>query len=165
MKALPLAYTAFAILTGIVMCRFTYDQNVQQLWDLHHERLDWDTEAPLLVQVQRSWTDTELVETNVISTIAQAKARKRKTTDDDFYWLPKRFSTNTEPFRTDELAPYFVRPAVECGFNLIMKGYEDIKVKAGSPQEGGVVKFMCNRGRKHKDKTPKDTEKAPNHTP
>ena len=77
-----------------------------------------------------------------MDTIGKRKAAKRKTSPDDFYWLPSQFCINTPEFREKTLIPHFVRPCIAAGFNLVAKGWED---------RNKSLYFMCNRGRSHKN--------------
>ena len=83
-----------------------------------------------------SLQDPTLMEINLMDTVAKRKAAKRKTTEDDFYWLP--FTENTAPYREKTLVPYFTRPCVDAGFNLISKGWD---------HRHNFVNLVCNRGR------------------
>ena len=117
------------------MCRFTFDENVRSLWELHENRKYWTTDYVSL-KVMTSLQDPTLMEINLMDTVAKRKAAKRKTTEDDFYWLP--FTENTAPYREKTLVPYFTRPCVDAGFNLISKGWD---------HRHNFVNLVCNRGR------------------
>ena len=98
------------------MCRFTFDQNVEALWELHENRKYWTTDYVSL-KVMTSLNDPTLIDINLMDIVAKQKAAKRKTTDDDFFWLP--FTENTAPYREKTLVPHFTRACVKAGFNLI----------------------------------------------
>ena len=86
------------------MCRFTFDENVNALWDLHNQRKKWRTEH-VFIKVQTTLHNTKLIEINLMDTVGRVDAVKRKTTIDDFYWLPKKFSQNDAKFREETLIP------------------------------------------------------------
>ena len=130
------------------MCRFTFDQNVEALWELHENRKYWTTDYVSL-KVMTSLNDPTLIEINLMDTVAKRKAAKRKTTDDDFFWLP--FTENTASYREKTLVPYFTRTCVEAGFNLISKGWD---------HRHNFVHLVCNRGR-HAKSTGESAEEAP----
>ena len=62
---------------------------------------------------------------------------KNRKSNLNVYWLPKKFSENTEEFRANVLNPHFVLPCREQGFTIIQKGWE--------PTELAIV-FICQRG-------------------
>ncbi len=110
------------------------------MWELHRSRTTWVSDE-VLIKVQTSWEDTTETTVNLMNTIGVVQAIKRTTTNDDFYWLPQNFSRNDTAFRQNVLIPYFVKPCVDGGFNLMSKGWE---------KQGSLIKFVCNRGRHHK---------------
>ena len=130
---------------------FTFDDNVAALWEHHQQSTSWRVDV-VNIEVQTSWQDTSLITINLMDTLEQVNAIKRKTTDDDFYWLPVEFNTNTDDFREKKLTPYFVRACIEAGFNLVAHGYDSKRTNS--------MRYRCNRGRFHKQSTPKDPEKV-----
>ena len=122
------------------MCRLTFDENVESLWKLHENRKYWCTQDVFL-NVQTSIDDSTLHNINLMDTVEKRKAVKRKTNDDDNYWLP--FHENTAKFRDETLIPFFVQPCIAAGFNLIAKGWEE---------QHQFLHFACNRSRAAKPK-------------
>ena len=131
------------------MLRSTYGEDLDRLWDLHKERLQWCS-GPIVVKVQKTLVNEELVDVDLTETIGKIAYRKRNATDEDFYWLPATFNLNTDHFRKFELSSYFVNACIEAGFNIIMKGYEKSRMRS---------RFVCNRGRFHKQYGQKDPDK------
>ena len=127
------------------MC-FSFDENVKDLWELHENRKNW-TSRHVFINVQKSWNDKDLMEINLMSTIGTRKAAKRKTSDEDFLWLPEAYSVNTAQFREKTLIPLFVRSCVDAGFNLVAKGWKEKRQ---------ALVFICNRGRTHKQNDSKE---------
>ena len=103
----------------------SYDDNVAALWSYHQERLDWQPKS-VMIPVTESFDSPTIISVDIVSTIGIRKAAKRKTTNDDFYWLPPESNRNEEEFRLKTLNPYFINAAIEAGFNLMAKGLAHI---------------------------------------
>jgi hypothetical protein len=104
------------------------------------------------IDVQKSWDDTTITTINLMDTLEQVTATKRKTTDEDFYWLQAEFNVNTAGFGEKTLTPYFVRPCIDAGFNLVAHGFD--------AQRGNTMRYRCNRGWYHKKSVPLDPKKV-----
>ncbi len=128
----------------------SFDENLRDLWDLHKSRKHWLSDE-VFISVQTSWDDPTPVEVNLMDTLEQVQAVKRATDYDDHYWLPAMFNQNSREFRERIVIPYFVRPCLSGGFNLMSKGWE------GSHS---CIRFVCNRG-KHYRRKPPEAGKVP----
>ncbi len=82
-----------------------------------------------------------------MDTVGKRKAVKRKTNADDNYWLP--FHENTIKFGDETLIPYFTKPCLAAGFNLMAKGWEE---------KHQFLHFVCNRSRAANSKQKEDPD-------
>jgi hypothetical protein len=130
---------------------FNFDDNVAALWDHHQQSTIWRVKD-VKIDVQTSWEDTTTTTIKLMGTLEQVTAMKRKTTDEDFYWLPAEFNESTAGFREKTLTPYFIRPCIDAGFNLVAHGF-DVK-------RGNTMRYRCNCGRYHKKSVPLDPKKV-----
>ena len=101
----------------------TFQESLDDILELHKKELTWRTQS-VSITVATSFENDAPVVINLIDTMEKGKNRPRKKTEDTVYWLPKKFCTNSEKFRTEVLAPHFVLPCKDAGFVVSMKGWE-----------------------------------------
>ena len=72
------------------MCRFTFDENVNALWDLHNQRKKWRSEH-VFIKVQTTLHNTKLIEINLMDTVGRVDAVKGKLLSMTSTGYPKSF--------------------------------------------------------------------------
>lgn len=133
-----------------------YKTTVTGLWRHYKQKTKWITTG-VNIQVHESLempggeVQQAPITIDLMDTVGQRSAVKRKLLPEDIYWLPPKFCANNADFREKVLTPYFVLPCTEAGFNLVARGWQ---------HEHNFVKYMCSRCRYHTEKPPKDPAKV-----
>ena len=124
----------------------TYQEELQALNALLFNRLNsWFVEK-ISLQVCPILDSDATDEINLVDTLGFGKRIVNPDIPDDkvnsIYWLPSLFSVNTPEFRSNKVAPFFVHPCRDAGFNVRLKGWEASR---------SSLRFICQRGRKYQN--------------
>ena len=101
--------------------------------------MEWDTEE-IMLEVATSFDDPTPQTVNLVEGMGARSAEKRKTTNEDWHWLPPELNSNSEEFRTKKVMPFLQKACVPAGFLVMNRGWQDKRSR---------FSVVCTRGRAH----------------
>ena len=119
-----------------------YTSRLTNLQYFFNDRIkEWAVEE-ILVEVCPSIDSDETIQLNLVETTASSRkciqASLPGTKAQEVYWLPQSHNQNNPECRKKVIAPLFVIPCKDAGFNIRLKGWE---------AKHNRLRFCCQRGR------------------
>ena len=105
------------------------------------------------VNIATSYSDDTPKQIDIMITLGHKTRQPKKTKqkrDSPKYWLPSKFNQNTDEFRKEYVVPYFSNAALDAGFGLVARGWQD---------DRNYLKLQCERGRHYESEKRNEHEK------
>ena len=103
----------------------TLDQLLASLQAANTSRCDW--ESNIKITVATSINNDAPIEINLSDTLGKCKKTILSGDDDNYYWLPATFNTNTTDSRKDEIVPYMSQAFAQAGFKVRLARKRTVK--------------------------------------